>query len=125
MTETLQAPAWTPPRDPLETAADVLRALIPRLSYKEGWEFRLDDNDRLMIRLEAPNSLDPGRRVGIVHTCPMTPWPLDERALARWVFEHVAKVERHEACEFFKVDGRAPFFPDHHSENPYAMRESW
>ena len=55
------------------------------------------------------------------------PDPLpDERDLCRWVLERLLDAERHEACEFLQIDGRRPFFPNHHDEgSPYEHVERW
>ncbi len=37
------------------------------------------------------------------------------------MFEQIEMVEHHESMEFFKVDGKAPYFSDHGpGRNPYA-----
>lgn len=51
---------------------------------------------------------------------------LDERGFCRWVFDRLLEVERHEAAEFFQVDGMRPFWPNHQDEgSPYAHVERW
>lgn len=42
--------------------------------------------------------------------------------LIRWAFDQLLLVERHEAGEFFTVDGARPFFPHHQLEgSPYVL----
>lgn len=114
---------WTPPLAPIEEVSATLEKLLPRVTYKQGWSFRTD-GARLVITLTTPNSLNAKQEVTIHHTCPLCPWPMDERGLYRWLFEQISKVERHESMEFFRIDGHAPYFPDHHID-PYALTEKW
>lgn len=54
-----------------------------------------------------------------LHPFPVEPYPMDERALWRWIFEKILLVEKHEAMEGFKIDDVAVFFPDH--SDPYRV----
>ncbi len=55
---------------------------------------------------------------------PVPPAAYNERSWKRWLFEQILLVERHEAAEFFQVDGDRPFAPYHHDGNdPYIVFE--
>lgn len=42
----------------------------------------------------------------------------------RWLFDQVLEVERHEAMEFFDIDGSVPYAPNHGpGHDPYVVRE--
>lgn len=47
------------------------------------------------------------------HYMPVPPAAYDERSWRRWLFEQCLLVERHEAMEFFRIDGGRPFAPHH------------
>lgn len=113
-----------------DDAADVLAALVPRVTYKPGWTFQLAEVDRgqgcqgltLMIGATVPESFGRGT-VDILHLMPVLPAAYDEESWARWILEQIEMVERHEMLEFFRVDGQQPYFPAHGpGQNPYAMR---
>lgn len=46
----------------------------------------------------------------------------DERELARWLYTVVQERYLHEAAEFFKIDGRAPFHPHVDNAHQEALR---
>lgn len=55
---------------------------------------------------------------------PVPPAAYDRRSWQRWLFDQVLLVEQHEACEFFQVDGRRPYAPNHGpGRNPYTIHE--
>jgi len=113
-----------------DDAADVLAKLVPRISYKPGWSFALEEIDRgqgcegltLVIRFTSPDSLDPSRQTEGVHLMPVLPAAYDEESWMRWIFEQIQLVEQHEAMEFFQVDGEHPYFPEHGpGRSPYTL----
>lgn len=54
----------------------------------------------------------------------MPPASYNRQSWRRWLFEQVLLVERHEACEFFVVDGERPYAPRHGPGNdPYVVVE--
>lgn len=58
------------------------------------------------------------------HYLPVPPAAYDERSWRRWLLDQVLLVERHEACEFFEVDGERSYAPSHGPGNdPYIIRE--
>jgi len=119
-----------------QTAPDptILFDLVERLSYRPGWTFHLSDIDRgqgsegltLDIVTEGYNSYHPerGETYRVHHYMPVPPANFDERSWRRWLFEQLLLVERHEACEFFKLDGERPYAPHHGPGNdPYIVFE--
>lgn len=100
------------------------------LAYKPGWTFKVAkraDGDRLCIFATTPDSLSPSRARTTQHMHVIPADVLaDERTWARWVFARLLDAERHEAAEFFQVDGFRPFWPHHQDEgSPYEPVERW
>jgi|SRR6185312_3858195 len=111
-------------------SAQVLADLVPRISYKPGWHFKLSEIDRgqgcegltLIISFMSSDSLDHSKQTEGVHLMPVLPAAYDEEAWLYWIFEQIQMVESHESMEFFCCDGTQPFFPDHGpGRNPYAL----
>ena len=117
---------------------DALEALVDRLYYKPGWNFHLADADRgqgskgltLAITVSTPDSYDLAKTIRVCHYMIVPAAAFDERSWQRWVFEQILLVERHEACEFFRIgrDGWTgqvrPYSPSHGPGNdPYLVRE--
>jgi hypothetical protein len=114
-----------------DSAVEILQRLVPRVSYKPGWSFELHEIDRgqgcggltLCIGATVPNSVSPGEDTKILHLMPVLPAAYDEESWMLWIFEQIEMVEHHEAMEFFRVDGEAPYFSEHApGRNPYALR---
>jgi hypothetical protein len=108
----------------------ILAALLPRISYKPGWSFALQELERgqgcegltLMIGAQLTDSSNPGETVGVLHLMPVLPAAYDEASWIGWILEQISLVEQHETLEFFQVDGEAPFFPGHGpGRNPYGV----
>jgi hypothetical protein len=114
-----------------DDATAILADVVAGVSYKPGWTFVLADVDRgqgcggltLLIGARVPNSLDPSGSVDVLHLMPVLPAAYNREAWEFWVFEQILMVERHEAMEFYRVNGQAPYFSDHGpGMNPYALR---
>jgi hypothetical protein len=114
---------------PYPTALD---ALIRKLEYRAGWNFTLTDLDRdqgskgltLIITVATVNSYPPHEPLHVAHYMPVPPAAYDERSWRRWLLEQILFVERHEACEFFTIDGNKPYAPSHgFGQDPYLIRE--
>lgn len=110
----------------------VLAEQVDRLTYKRGWTFSLEDVDRgqgsrgltLCVLINTPDSYHPDQMRNVMHYMPVPPAAFDARSWCRWLFEQVLLVERHEACEFFQIDGERPYAPSHGPGNdPYLVRE--
>lgn len=111
----------------------ILEGLVSRLSYRR-WTFRLVEMDRgqgsrgltLKITTLGYDSYHPedGENYSVNHYMLVPPASYNEVSWRRWLFEQVLLVERHEACEFFKIDGRRPYAPHHGPGNdPYVVFE--
>lgn len=120
-----------------------LDALLQTVEYRPGWSFALEDMDRaqgsqgltLIITTRGYDSYhqERGQFYGVLHYFPVPPAAFDERSWLAWLFEQILLVERHEACEFFKVlTGETdveplytrPYAPSHGpGNNPYLVRE--
>jgi hypothetical protein len=110
-------------------SAQILADLVPRISYKPSWEFRLEECSRgqgcegltLLISALVPNSFGPDP-IGILHLMPVNPAAYDEEAWIGWILEQIEMVEKHEMLEFYRVDGDQPFMPTHSpGRNPYSV----
>ena len=111
----------------------VLFDLVERCTYRPRWKVSLlEDYDRgqgsrgltLDIVTRGYNSYRPeeGEAYGVHHLLPVPPAAYDERSWRRWLFEQFLLVERHEAMEFFKIDGVRPYAPHHGPGNdPYIV----
>jgi hypothetical protein len=117
-----------------QTAPDpeLLRGLVERLTYKDGWRFSLKNLDRgqgssgltLVINLTGPDSYHPERTIRVNHYLIVPAASYDERSWRRWLLDQVLLVESHEACEFFQIDGQRPFAPNHGpGRDPYTILE--
>lgn len=110
----------------------ILADLVSRLTYRKGWMFSLRDVDRgqgsegltLSVYGQYPDTYNPEQLIRVVHYFPVPPAAYDERSWRRWLFERVLEVERHEAMEFFRIDGERPYAPHHGPGNdPYIVFE--
>lgn len=111
---------------------DVLAELVAGLAYKANFEFALIDMHRgqecsgltLVVTITTPNSYAPTQTRRVAHLMPVPPAAYDRRSWQRWLLEQILLVERHEACEFFEIDGTKPYAPSHGPGNdPYMIRE--
>lgn len=108
----------------------VLQELVDGLIYKPLWTFTLEDLDRsqgsvgltLCILITTTDSYDHTRKRSVMHYMLVPPASYDMRSWRRWLFEQILLVERHEAAEFFTIDGVKPYAPHHGPGNdPYIV----
>lgn len=113
---------------------EVLLRLVETLTYRPGWTFDVTDIDRghgsegltLDIVTLGYNSYHPeqGETYRVHHYMPVPPAAYDRRSWQRWLFDQCLLVDRHEACEFFQVNGEHPYAPHHGPGNdPYIVFE--
>lgn len=117
-----------------------LASLVERVTYRPGWRVSLENVDRdkdsegrivgsgltLVISTVGYNSYKPsdGETYRVFHYFIVPAATYDERAWMRWLFDQLVLVETHEAMEFFKIDRRRPFAPNHGpGRNPYSILE--
>jgi hypothetical protein len=107
-----------------------LETLIDHVTYKKGWVFYLSSLDRgqgsvgltLCIRTTNPDSYHPETMRSVMHYMIVPAACYDERSWRRWLLEQILMIERHEACEFFQIDGERPYAPHHGPGNdPYIV----
>lgn len=113
---------------------ETLVGLVERLEYRPNWRFRLCNHDRgqgsegltLIIVTQGYDSYNPqdGETYRVQHFMPVPPASYNEQSWKRWLLEQCLLVERHECCEFFKIDGKRPYAPHHGPGNdPYIIFE--
>lgn len=112
---------------------DLLADLVGKVAYRPGWVFMLhDDLDRgqgskgltLVITVKTTDSYPPHDTIRVAHYMPVPPAAYDARSWRRWLFDQCVLVDRHEAMEFFEIDGEKPYAPSHGPGNdPYLIRE--
>lgn len=113
---------------------NILQELVKRCKYRPGWRVFLEDIDRgqgsrgltLVIQTLGYDSYNPqnGESYRVNHYMPVPPAAFNERSWRRWLFEQFLLVERHEAAEFFRIDGKRPYAPLHGPGNdPYIIHE--
>lgn len=109
---------------------DVLFELVKSLTYKPGWSFFLTDLDRgqgsegltLVINVRGRDSYNPERIFTVVHYMIVPAAAYNERSWRRWLLDQILLVERHEACEWFQIDGKHVYGPNHSPGNdPYIV----
>lgn len=115
-----------------------LADLVERTKYRRNWRVWLEDRVRdpasthgaegagltLVIQTFTFNSYDQDERVAVNHFFIVPAATYDKRSWRRWLLEQFIKVEVHEACEFFSIDGEFPYAPSHGPGNdPYMVRE--
>lgn len=108
---------------------ETLAKLVAALDYKE-WRFKLDNMDRgqgssgltLLIQIDCADTYNPQNEITINHYMLVPPASYNEASWKRWLLDQVLLVERHEACEYFIIDGIRPFAPHHGPGNdPYII----
>lgn len=111
---------------------EALERLVEACSYREGWLFYMRDEDRgqgsrgltLTIVIDGFDTYNPTERMRVRHLFPVPPAAYNEQSWRRWLFDRVLKVERHEAAEFFQIDGKRPYAPHHGPGcDPYLIFE--
>jgi len=90
-------------------------AFMRRFTYKPGWVFALIPNYGatswgIHVSFDTEDTFNPGHdiKIGFRRTMPIPP---NEDYLAAQLLKIIDGIERHEAREWFKVDGQMPFDP--------------
>lgn len=111
-----------------------LEDLVLRTQYRPGWDFWLTktDYDRgqdsigltLIIAAKTINSYDHDISMIVNHLFIVPAASYDRDSWQRWLLEQCLLVERHEACEFFTIDGVKPYAPNHgEGRDPYVIHD--
>lgn len=119
-----------------------LADLVSKLTYRPGWNISLkhmvrdredpaDDDSAaiaegltLDITTHGYNSYHPenGQYYRVHHYMIVPAATYTRESWMRWLLEMFFLVERHEACEFFTLDGEKPYAPHHGpGEDPYIV----
>lgn len=96
---------------------------VASLAYKPGWKFRIGGpfNRYLCVFAVTPNSWPPHAPRCTQHQFEI-PAGLSDAEWPRWVLDRLLEIEQHEACEFFQIARRRPFYPNHQDEgSPYEL----
>lgn len=111
-----------------------LSELVKATTYRAFWDVALHNGYErdegsygltLIITTFADNSYNQERKIRVNHLFPVPPATYNRQNWTRWLFEQFAKVELHEAMEFFTVDGVKPYAPNHGPGNdPYTVHET-
>lgn len=117
-------------------SAYLLKDVVERATYKPGWRISLQEMERtgehlaggegltLRIQFSSEDSTRPGQATQLDHLFAVPPASYNRETWERWVLDCLIQMETHEAMEFFKIEGRAPFFPAHGTANgfnPYTI----
>lgn len=110
-----------------------LEWLVKATKYKEGWEFRLkefydrgqqSEGTTLEILVTGPDTYKPDDEIRIRHLFIVPAASYNMRSWRRWLFDRILDVEKHEAMEFFQIDGARPYAPNHGpGHDPYIIFE--
>lgn len=110
-----------------------LEHLVDGMRYRPEWVFGLHpDLDRgqgsrgctLIITTCGYNAYHPdeGQDYRVTHFMPVPPAAFNRASWQRWLLDQCLLVDRHEACEFFAIDGDHPYAPHHGPGNdPYIV----
>lgn len=87
---------------------------LNRITYKPGWRLSLFDHpyEGVWLRIETtlPDSRNPLSNVDLRIDSAIPPIT-DPADFHRWLHWRLTRIEIHEACEWFKVDGHPPYNP--------------
>lgn len=115
-----------------------LADLVSRVKYRPGWTFRLENIVRdpadshgapaggltLIIFADVHDTYHPELRRPVKHYFIVPAATYDRESWRRWLLERVLEVERHEACEWFVIDGERPYAPNHGpGRDPYTIHQ--
>lgn len=110
-----------------------LADLVDKCKYRPNWTIILrskldrgqDSNGlTLIVTTVGYDTYHPekGETYRVRHFFPVPPAAYDRRSWQRWLLEQFLLIERHEACEFFQIDGERPYAPHHGPGNdPYII----
>lgn len=123
-----------------------LEELVQTLQYRPGWYFILADMDRDENQRDEHGILTPiathcigltldiitlgyhsyhverGETYSVHHYMPVPAATYNRASWRRWLLDQCLVVERHEACEFFEVEGERFYAPHHGPGNdPYIV----
>ena len=110
----------------------ILADLVADLEYRPGWTFDLQHVDRgqgsvgltLSITTIGYDTYHPerGETYRVLHYMTVPPAAYNKQSWTQWLLDQILLVERHEACEFFRLNGKIVFAPHHEDGyDPYMV----
>lgn len=87
-----------------------LRELLRRFTYRPGWTFSIENGD-LRVRAEVIDANNQSQAIPLTFARSIPRCVYQEFDWVGWLYEQVLAMERHEAQEFFKIDGRQVYDP--------------
>ncbi len=110
----------------------ILADLVENLEYRPGWHFDLSHQDRgqgsvgltLSITTNGYDTYHPerGETYRVLHYMTVPPAAYNKQSWTQWLLDQILLVERHEACEFFRIKGERIYAPHHGPGNdPYIV----
>lgn len=111
---------------------EILDQLVKSLTYRRGWQFDLRDMDRgqgskgltFLATGIYPDTYNPDIMIRVRHLFIVPAASYNEQSWRRWIFDRILDIERHEAAEFFQINGERPYAPQHGPGNdPYIVFE--
>lgn len=115
---------------------DLLADVVQTITYKPGWQITVGHMQRtgehlaggegltLRVTFTSDDSTGTQGSVALDHLFVVPPAAYNRETWERFVLDCLIQMETHEAMEWFKVDGHAPFFPPHgtaNGSNPYTI----
>ena len=112
-----------------------LAALVAELTVTDArkWSFRLDDDCgrhagarglTLIISLDTVDAFNESEPYTVTHYMWVPAESYNRAAWARWLFDQIVLVDRHELMEGFAVGGDRMFAPGHGGgESPYQVTQ--
>lgn len=98
---------------------------VPPAGHDARFEVYRDDENNyavLYIFTYQPNTYHPERMRHTRHEFVLPVATYNRETWVRWVFDQIAKIEIHEACEAFQVNGERVYAPHHgNGWDPYAF----
>lgn len=94
-----------------------LQEIVGRVVYKPGWSFRVYDGrwewQHCSVTFPVLDAYDQTKTIDLDVHSGIGPFDT-EKGFLDWLLRRIARIEVHEAREFFKVDGRV--YDDPHAD---------
>ena len=106
-----------------EPVGAIAAAVVPTLTYKSGWRFKIGGplSGSMCVYATTVDSGHRDRQRTTQHQFVFVEGQTRPE-FVRWVFDCLLLCEQHETGEFFEVGGVAPMFPHHQDEgSPYDI----
>lgn len=94
----------------IDDGRESLERLLQTFTYKPDWAFTIIE-EGLLIRLIAVDTDNHRNRIPITFSIGIPSFVRPDFPWDRWLLDQIMEVEKHEAREFFKVNGVKVFDP--------------